>query len=467
MPQMVGEDYVRGVLGTTNVAADIHPQDWSRDIHKIIPAGRAPFAAILTGMGSDPTMSKDLNWWSEPFPEQRGTITAIGTDADAGTAYTSGAIVGTPLYLKMSAADAEQIVDVFRPSFFVKGDEVTVLVNGKRQFYRVDPDLRDALLNLDRESMGMLGNFLSLPAKWLRAGATLSPDFMVRNPARDQLTSFVYSNYGFLPGVDFLRGLAGIIRKDADYQLFRQSGAEHSMMVSLDRLYLQKTFKEVVEGKKFKDYVKHPLELFQIVSELGEKATRLGEFKSGIRRGARPLEAGISAREVSLDFAEAGTTAHAVNRLIAFFNANIRGWDRMIKSFRDHPVRTSLKIFVGITLPSILLYLANRDDPRWKEIPQWQKDLFWIVMTEDTIYRIPKPFELGIIFGSMPERFLEWLDNKDPNMLKEVMLNMAEAGSPGYIPTALLPIIENLADFSFFRGRSIVPASRQDMPPEL
>jgi len=110
MPQMVGEDYVRGVLGTTNVAADIHPQDWSRDIHKIIPAGRAPFAAILTGMGSDPTMSKDLNWWSEPFPEQRGTITAIGTDADAGTAYTSGAIVGTPLYLKMSAADAEQIV---------------------------------------------------------------------------------------------------------------------------------------------------------------------------------------------------------------------------------------------------------------------------------------------------------------------------------------------------------------------
>ncbi|KKK59574.1 hypothetical protein LCGC14_3033030, partial [marine sediment metagenome] len=106
-------------------------------------------------------------------------------------------------------------------------------------------------------------------------------------------------------------------------------------------------------------------------------------------------------------------------------------------------------------------------DPRWKEIPQWQKDLFWIVMTEDTIYRIPKPFELGIIFGSMPERFLEYLDNKDPKMLTEVMLNMAEAGSPGYIPTALLPIIENLADFSFFRGRSIVPASRQQLPPEL
>lgn len=367
----------------------------------------------------------------------------------------------------LSDEDAEKVVDIFRPSFFVRGDEVTVLINGEKAYFKVDPDVRDALLTLDRENIGLIGKVLGLPAKWLRAGATLSPDFMVRNPLRDQMTAFAYSNYGFLPGIDFMRGVAGIVRRDQDYQLFRLSGAEHSMMVSMDRQYLKKTFREIVEGKKFTDYVKRPLELFQIVSELGEKATRLGEFKGGTRRGAVPLEAGFSARSVSLDFAQAGTTARAVNRLIAFFNANIRGWGRMISSFKEHPTRTAFKVFVGITLPSILLYLANRDDPRWKEIPQWQKDLFWIVMTEDTIYRIPKPFELGIIFGSMPERFLEWLDNKDPEMLTEVMLNMAEAGSPGYIPTALLPIIENLANFSFFRGRSIVPASRKQMPPEL
>jgi len=367
----------------------------------------------------------------------------------------------------LSDEDADLVVDIFRPSFFVRGDEVTVLVDGKKQYFRIDPDLRDALLTLDRENIGLIGKILGAPTKWLRAGATLSPDFMVRNPLRDQMTAFVYSSYGFLPGIDFMRGVAGIISKDSDYQLFRMSGAEHSMMVSMDRQYLKKTFKEIVEGKKFTDYVKHPLELFQIVSELGEKATRLGEFKNGIRRGAVPLEAGMSARNVSLDFAQAGTSSRAVNRLIAFFNANIRGWDRMITSFKEQPVRTSMKVFIGITLPSILLYLANRDDPRWKEIPQWQKDLFWIVFTGDNIYRIPKPFELGIIFGSMPERFLEYLDNKDPEMLKDVLLSMAEAGSPGYIPTALLPIIENMANYSIFMGRSIVPASREKMPPEL
>lgn len=108
--QMVTEDYLRGSVSVPDVAADIHPQDWSPIIHQIIPAGRAPFAAIITGMGSEVTKSITFNWWAQAFPEQRGTITAIGTDADAGSAYTTGAVKGDNLYLKMSAADAEQIV---------------------------------------------------------------------------------------------------------------------------------------------------------------------------------------------------------------------------------------------------------------------------------------------------------------------------------------------------------------------
>ncbi len=367
----------------------------------------------------------------------------------------------------MTDADMEQVIDIFRPSFFVPGDEVTVLIDGKKQFYKVDRDLRDALLNLTREDIGMMGKILSAPAKWLRAGAILSPDFMARNPARDQLSAFAFSNYGFLPGFDFLKGIGSVFKKDADYQLFRQSGAEHAMMVSMDREYLQKSFKEITEGKKFTDYIKNPIELLRLGSELGERATRLGEFKKGIARGVTPIKAGLSAREVTLDFAKAGTTAHALNRYIPFFNANIRGWDKMITSFQEHPVRTSTKVFLGITLPSLLLYLVNRDDPRWDEIPQWQKDLFWIVMTEDNIFRIPKPFELGILFGSVPERFLEWLDKRDPELLKDVLLSAVEAGSPGFIPQALLPIIENLTNFNFFLGREIVPPSRQDLPPEL
>jgi len=121
---------------------------------------------------------------------------------------------------------------------------------------------------------------------------------------------------------------------------------------------------------------------------------------------------------------------------------------------------------MGITLPSILLYMANRDDERWDEIPGWQKDLFWIVLTKDHIYRIPKPFELGVIFGSVPERILEFMDKKDPKMLEELKNSVANGATPGFIPTTLLPIIENISNYSFFLDRPIVPQGKEDLPAE-
>jgi len=368
----------------------------------------------------------------------------------------------------LTVEETEKVFNIFRPSMFSENNIVTVLVDGQKQHFMVDPDLYKGLLALDTESVGMIAKMLSYPAKWLRAGATLSPDFaLARNPIRDVMTAFCYSKYGFIPPIDFIKGLASLLRKDSDYLLYRASGADHAMMVSLDRTYLRKSFAEIVEGKKFTQYVKNPMEALRAVSEWTEKSTRLGEFKLGLKQAKEPFAPSIASREVSLDFSEIGAKTRALNNMIAFFNANIRGWARMGMAFKEAPLRTSLKVFTGITLPSILLYTRNRSDPRWKEIPQWQKDLFWIVMTDDTIYRIPKPFELGLIFGSGPERFLEYLDNKDPKMFDDWVENAVSVGSPGFLPTALLPIIEGMTNYSFFLGRPVVPVSRQDLPKQM
>jgi len=365
----------------------------------------------------------------------------------------------------LSEADQEKIVDIFRPSMYHPDNVVTVMAEGKKAYFQVEPELYKGLTAMNRETMGFLTKFFSMPAKWLRAGATLSPDFAIRNPLRDQLTAFVYSNFNYIPGVDFVRGVASLFKQDKYFQLYMSSGASYEVMVSVDREYMTRNFKEIVEGKKFTQYVKHPLELLQIMSSVGERATRLGEFKRGIDSGEIPPKVGYSSREVSLDFQKAGTVSRAVNQLVAFFNANVRGWDRLVQEAREHPVRMSMKVFVGITLPSIILYMVNRDDERWKEIPQWQKDIFWILFVGDKIYRIPKPFELGIMFGSVPERFLEYLDTKDTSILTATAKQLWESGSPGFMPTAVLPIIENITNFNFFRGRAVVPESRQDLPP--
>lgn len=365
------------------------------------------------------------------------------------------------------------VLTVFRPTVDRGANMLSVNMGDRQLQFEVDPDLFKAIQGLNNEDVGMIMKIVSMPSKLLRAGATLSPDFTVRNPIRDQLTALTYSNYGFVPGIDLVRGMFELFKEGDVYNLWKAGGGEHSMLVSMDRDYLQKTFKDLMKSKGAKalDYVKNPLELLRALSKISDQATRLGEMKRGLNALAKgkatsPTEVAFSTREVTLDFARIGAKTKALNLLIAFWNSNVQGTDKMIRSFKEHPFRTLFKTLMGITLPSILLYFANRDDERWDEIPQWQKDLFWIVMTEDNIYRIPKPFELGILFGSVPERILEFMDKDDPELIRTLTESIANGATPGFIPTSLLPIIENISNYSFFLDRAIVPQGKEDLPAE-
>ena len=53
------------------------------------------------------------------------------------------------------------------------------------------------------------------------------------------------------------------------------------------------------------------------------------------------------------------------------------------------------------------LFLINRDDDRWKNLPDWEKLMFWHTWVGDKQIRVPKPFEMGAIFGSIPELMFE------------------------------------------------------------
>jgi hypothetical protein len=364
---------------------------------------------------------------------------------------------------------SELVVTLFRPMQDHGANMLNVNFGDKSEVFQVDPDLFKAIQGLNAEDVAMIMKIMAIPAKLLRAGATLTPDFSVRNPIRDQFTAFIYSKYGFVPGLDLVRGMFELLKEGDVYDLWKASGAEHSMFVSLDRDVLQRNYKELMrsKGSMALDYIKNPLKTLQLISEFGEAGTRLGEMRRALNAGASPIQAGFSSREVTLDFARIGAKSKAFNMITAFFNANLQGTDKMIREFRTHPFRTLWKILLGITLPSILLYLANRKDPRWKEIPAWQKDLFWIILTPKHIIRIPKPFEPGILFGSVPERILEYMDNKDPYIFNELESDVISGFSPGLLPTGLIPIIENITNYSFFLDRPIVSQGTSNLPPAL
>jgi hypothetical protein len=361
----------------------------------------------------------------------------------------------------------EMIVTLFRPMQDRGANMLNVNFGDKQEVFQVDPDLFKAIQGLNAEDVSTILRIMAIPAKLLRAGATLSPDFTVRNPIRDQFTAFVYSKYGFVPGIDLSKGIWELLNKGEDYKLWKAGGGEHSMFVSLDREDLQKNYRELMrsKGDLAISYVKNPIKTLRLISEFGEVGTRLGEAKKALAKGVSPIEASFASREVTLDFARIGAKGKAMNMITAFFNANVQASDKMVRSFKERPFQTLFKALLGITLPSVLLYFLNRDDPRWKEIPQWQKDLFWIILTPKHIVRIPKPFELGILFGSVPERILEIIDTQDPYAFRQLRDSIVGGFSPGIIPTGLIPILENITNHSFFLNRPIVSQTKEALPP--
>ena len=95
----------------------------------------------------------------------------------------------------------------------------------------------------------------------------------------------------------------------------------------------------------------------------------------------------------------------------------------------------------------------------------------------ETPIRIPKPFVFGQMFGTIPERFFEYIDKGDPKAFDGLATSLMDNASPfpmnpleAFIPTAIKPIVENYlvpGGWNLFRDRPIVPKGKEALaPPE-
>lgn len=358
--------------------------------------------------------------------------------------------------------------------------------NGEKVTYETTPELIQTMRMLDKEQSNMVVKILSYPASWLRAGATLSPEFILRNPVRDMIGASIYSKHGFIPVVDTFKGLALFLKKGELYWEYMKSGAAHAAMVSLDRDYLGGQLRDIMNrDSKVTKLIKNPLELLRAMSEATEMATRLAEYDNA-RKGytglgnrlfgkdRKPLtarEAALESRDITLDFSRRGTHTKRLNQITAFFNATLQGADKMARAFKEDPRGMTVKTMLYITLPSVLLWYMNKDNERYQELPQWEKDTFWIIPGKENMYRIPKPFEAGVLFGTSFERMLQYFDDAKNNRksvgFKGYGERVMDSLAPGLIPTGAIPVLEYMTNYSFFRQRSIIPQSQENLPAHL
>ncbi|OXM17313.1 hypothetical protein CGZ75_12120 [Paenibacillus herberti] len=365
---------------------------------------------------------------------------------------------------------------------------IDVYEDGKKVAYKVrNPDLYNAMLSLDDESTNSLLRFLGGAAGMLRAGATLTPEFIIRNAFRDVVGAMINSSkYGFNP-IDFFKGLGHVVGKTDVYEKFVNSGGAMGTMMSLDRdasrEAMEAVFRQSLRDKTMK-VVTSPAELAKHLSgykllkgtvgvlrqgaEVSELATKVGAFNKTLKKTGDIEEAAYTAKDL-MDFNRAGSAIRSANRSIAFLNASLQGTDKMLRALAENPASFLVRAFTTLVLPAAAIYAWNRtqlspeERATFDNIPQNQKDNFFVIGIPgtDEFVRIPKPFEAGMLFATSTERFLGWLETDDPEAFDGYAKTMLKSFTPPVLFTALTPLLEAVTNYSFFRGSPVVPMGEQ------
>ena len=193
---------------------------------------------------------------------------------------------------KVEVAEMQQAFDSpIRPEFadgltifrrehgIVSDTQIAVFRNGKKEIWEVGKDLRDALKDTNRYQANMFIKFASVPSRFLRAGSTLAPDFMLRNFNRDTVNSAIVSDRNFIPFVHSGQGFWHILKQDKMYQEWTTSGAMQSSIVSFDRNYFQRDVKKFLTAGKVRNQISNPMELLRVMAEATENTTRVGNYQ--------------------------------------------------------------------------------------------------------------------------------------------------------------------------------------------
>lgn len=382
--------------------------------------------------------------------------------------------------------------------------------NGKMIWLKVDKPAFEALMSVGApmtrisEDYKTLDFILRTPAQFLRFFATdANPTFTVANLIRDISSAAVFSRDGKFEPLGGLRrvyvgaGLQlrygtspwfqkflGKMKTDPDptrraiYEMFTASGASTA---SFHNEGARKALRGQSRG--LGDQALKAIDAWTRFWTTPESWIRLGEYERIIRRNedavARGEKSGLEvgyealegAKEITVNFARAGNFARWYNQMTPYFAAGLAGQRKLIRAVmgmegRSDEERASMQRaalangFVSITLPVLAAWWMVHDEDWYKDLPQWRKSHFLNFKLGDSIVSLPLPFELGMIFGSIPMALMDHLTDSNPNELlpmfsRALFPYFTEMSS--FVPQAIKPTAELATGRDFFRDRDITP----------
>lgn len=402
----------------------------------------------------------------------------------------------------LTGADLGRVLTVFQNAkeYHGKQNIISIVRNGTREFYEVDPRVYEVLMRTEPHAVNPVMQALQAAKRGVQLGATgLNAGFsLVSNVLRDMPTSSIYSKSpGLVTPIDTFKAVWKEIQKSPEAQRWERGGGSMSTLIGQDRLASRRIIEEMLaKTPTEKGWVtfKHPVDALRKGLGIFESGPRIAEYermlkvyeqKYGVDSEAAHLMAMLASKDVTVNFTRAGIVSEAINRIVPFFNARIQGASKFYRTFGGDYLESrgtarqpdagkaalaaTAKAMAWITVPTFALWVANKDEEWYQELPAWQKGAFWVWSPDHgkTKYRIPKPMELGWVFGSLPEAAWDYAYRQNKrgvmdalagtvNSLMPIDVTRGASSLADLIPAGAKPLLEFGINYDAFRNRPIV-----------
>lgn len=371
---------------------------------------------------------------------------------------------------------------------------VRVMRDGKAEYYTVsDPLVLRALTAFKPANKNIAMKPLIWFKRLLTTGVTTTAEFVGANFIRDSGSAWVISDDRFVPGWDSLKGVGNTLRNDSGTRDMMMAGATFlggnfydgnpdEAAAALRRALRKKGMaNRDIEG--FMGTVaRTPLQLWDGWLKLSgavENANRRAVYDAALKAGRSRTEAAFIARDL-MDFSMQGDAAmiQFFADVLPFFNARLQGLYKLGRRSGTKEGKRAIILRGGtLALASAALYAWNvtMHAAAYGDLEEWDKDAYWHIAPGTEYHvRIPKPFEIGVVFATAPERAMEAMrfamtgENGDKPSTTWESLVRALAGTLSFnpIPQAVLPLMEQWANKRFFTGRAIENMGDEKLLPE-
>jgi len=380
-----------------------------------------------------------------------------------------------------AALDAGVKAKIATPSKTAGKGTVWTMRDGVEHYWRIhDPMVLEALESLsfngyDNPLMRAAGKFKRV----LTTGVTINPSFRIRNLARDVISAMATSDVSYNP----LRNITDGIRathKDSETNIALMAGGGAVRFGAINdgdqASHAKRLIKMGVKEDQILDTQDKILNAFRGFydwwAEVGDRSETINRaviYQRALADGKSHLQASYEARDL-LNFTSMGSAAgiRALTQVLPFFNARLQGTDRLIRGAKADPRRFAA-VAGTVAMASALLFLLNKDDDDYKNLPDYVRDNYWPIKLGGKWFYLPKPFEIGAM-GSIVERGTELAVSGDDYKAKDFAATLTSVLSSQLamnpIPQIARPVTEAAFNYDLFRQAPIDSMGQQNLAPQ-